>query len=76
MSKAHVETQQFMETRTNMGLKAPGLLTFLLSFIVMMAVVFAKFFDARIPGLNAYTEFAGLMLAYFVLAAGCLLRSL
>jgi hypothetical protein len=41
-----------------------------------MAVVFAKFFGARIPGLNEYTEFIGLFLAYLVLAGGCLLRSL
>ena len=64
------------EANTNMGLKAPGLLTFLLSFIVMMAVLFAKYFNATIPGLTGNTEFAGLLIAYIVLAMGCLLRSL
>ena len=76
MAKIHAETRQMMETSTHMGLKAPGLLTFLLSFIVMMAVLFAKFFGAKIPFLNENTEFAGLLVAYVVLALGCLLRSL
>lgn len=76
MAKSHVETHQITETSANMALKAPGLLTFLLSFIVMMAVLFAKFFGAKIPFLNENTEFAGLLVAYVVLAMGCLLRSL
>ena len=76
MAKSHVETHQIMETSSNMALKAPGLLTFLLSFIVMMAVLFAKFFGAKIPGLNEYTEFGGMLAAYIVLALGCLVRSL
>ena len=76
MAKTHAENHQLMETSAHMGLKAPGLLTFLISFVVMMAVLFAKFFGAKIPFLNENTEFAGLLLAYAVLALGCLLRSL
>jgi hypothetical protein len=76
MAKAQAATNQLTETSTRMGLKAPSMLTFLFSFVIMMAVVFAKFFGARIPGLNEYTEFIGLFLAYLVLAGGCLLRSL
>jgi len=70
------ETHQLMEANTRMGLKAPGLLTFLLSFVIMMAVLFAKFFGAKIPMLNEQTEFVGLILAYIILASGTLLRSL
>jgi heme/copper-type cytochrome/quinol oxidase subunit 3 len=76
MAKAHAPVQHLTEASTQMGLKAPGMMTFLLSFIIMMAVVFAKFFGARIPGLNENTEFIGLFVAYIVLSAGCLLRSL
>jgi heme/copper-type cytochrome/quinol oxidase subunit 3 len=76
MAKAHADIHQLAETSTRMGLKAPGMITFLISFIIMMAVIFAKFFGARIPGLNENTEFIGLFIAYCVLSAGCLLRSL
>lgn len=77
MAKSHAETQQLTEANAHMGLKAPGLLTFLLSFVLMMAVLFAKFFGARIPGLTTeLMEFAGLLIAYVVLALGCLIRSL
>ena len=76
MSKAYAQTHQLAEASTRMGLKAPGMLTFLLSFIVMMAVIFAKFFGAKIPGLNEYTEFIGLLLAYCVLALGCIVRGM
>jgi hypothetical protein len=77
MAKAHAQTQPLtQQASTTMGLKAPGMLTFLISFVLMMAVIFAKFFGARIPGLNDNTEFIGLFVAYLVLAAGCLARSL
>ena len=76
MAKVYAETHQTMEASTRMGLKAPGMITFLISFIVMMAVMFAKFFGAQIPGLNEHTQFAGLLFAYAILALGCLLRAL
>jgi hypothetical protein len=76
MAKTHAETNQFTQSSQSMGLKAPGLLTFLISFIVMMAVLFAKFFGAKIPFLNENTEFAGLLVAYVILSLGCLMRSL
>lgn len=76
MAKTYAETHQIMEASTRMGLKAPGLITFLVSFVLMMAVMFAKFFGAKIPGLNEYTEFGGMLAAYIVLALGCLVRSL
>ena len=76
MSKTHVETNHLMEANTRMGLKAPGLLTFLISFVLIMAVIFAKWFGAKIPGLNENTEFLGMLIAYFVLLSGCFVRSL
>ena len=36
-----------------MGLSTPSLITFLISFIVAMAVMFAKYFGAAIPGLTS-----------------------
>jgi len=60
-----------------MGLKAPGMLTFLVSLILAMAVMFAKFFGATIPGLTGETtQFIGLFLAYLILMLGCVLRGL
>ena len=60
-----------------MGLSAPILLTFLLSFVIMLSVLFAKFFGATIPGLTGdTTQFAGLLVAYVILTLGCLIRSL
>ena len=58
-----------------MGLSSPSLITFLLSFVVAMAVLFAKYFGAAIPGLTSDgLQFAGMVLAYFVLVMGCLIR--
>lgn len=60
-----------------MGLSAPRLLTFLISFIVMLAVIFAKYFGAVVPGLgNESAQFAGLLVAYVILTFGVLMRSL
>ncbi len=60
-----------------MGLKAPSMLTFLLSFILALAVMFAKYFGATIPGLSGdTTQFSGMLVAYVILMLGCLLRSL
>lgn len=60
-----------------MGLSSPSLITFLLSFIVAMAVLFAKYFGAAIPGLTSEgMQFAGMFIAYLLLATGCLIRNL
>ncbi|MBU2532990.1 MAG: hypothetical protein KKB37_09640 [Alphaproteobacteria bacterium] len=59
-----------------MGLSSPSLITFLLSFVVAMAVLFAKYFGAAIPGLtDDGMQFAGMLIAYLVLVMGCLIRS-
>ncbi|MEQ1647077.1 MAG: hypothetical protein ABL898_00705 [Hyphomicrobiaceae bacterium] len=60
-----------------MGLKAPSMLTFLISLVLALAVMFAKYFGATVPGLNGdTTQFSGLLVAYLILMLGCLLRSL
>lgn len=64
------------ENQQAMGLSTPSLLTFLFSFVIMLAVLFAKYFGALIPGLTGdFMQFAGLLAAYIILAMGCLLRS-
>ena len=51
-----------------MGLSAPNLLTFLISFVIVLAVVFAKYFGAVIPGLSGEAAaFVGLLIAYLIL---------
>ncbi len=75
---ANARAKSFTDTGNghNMGLSSPGLLTFLISFVIMLSVLFAKFFGATIPGLNGeFTQFAGLLVAYVILTMGCLLRS-
>lgn len=60
-----------------MGLSTPSLITFLISFVVAMAVLFAKYFGAAIPGLTSDgMQFAGMVVAYLLLVLGCLIRSL
>ncbi len=73
----HAETIRVVESNSRMGLKAPSMITFLLSLMLMMAVLFAKYFGASIPGLSGdVTQFAGLLVAYMLLMMGCLFRSL
>ena len=58
-----------------MALSSPALFTFLLSFVLMLAVLFVKFFGATVPGLTGdTTQFLGLLVAYGILAFGCLFR--
>jgi hypothetical protein len=60
-----------------MVLKAPGILTFLLSIIVALAVLFAKFFGAAVPLLTGETtHFYGMLAAYVILLFGCIMRGL
>jgi hypothetical protein len=58
-----------------MALKAPGIVTFLVSIIIVVAVVMIKFAGASVPLLNGH-EFWGLMVAHALLVGGCLLRSM
>jgi hypothetical protein len=60
-----------------MALKAPGILIFLLSVIVALAVLFTKFFGATIPFLAGdNTQFFGMLAAYVILLLGCIMRGL
>ncbi len=59
-----------------MGLKAPGILVFLLSVIVTVVVLIAKLFGA-IPYLDsATTQFYALLGAQILLILGCMMRGL
>jgi hypothetical protein len=58
-----------------MGLKAPGILTFMFSVVLTVAVLIVKFFGAEIPLLQGH-EFWALLLAQIVLVLGCIMRGL
>jgi hypothetical protein len=61
----------------HMVLKGPGLLTLLVSIVLALAVLFAKFFGATVPLLTQETtQFYGLLLAYVILLLGCVMRGL
>lgn len=77
MARLALRNAQRLGDGQSMGLTAPALITFLFSFVLMLAVMFVKFFGATIPGLTSdFTQFAGLLGAYIILALGCLFRSL
>ena len=60
-----------------MALKAPGILIFLLSIVLALAVVVAKAFPALLPLLSGATvQFYALLAAYAVLVLGCIMRGL
>jgi phosphatidylglycerophosphate synthase len=59
-----------------MGLKAPNILTFMLSVILTMAVLFTIFFKAEIPLINEGGGFWALLVAQVVLILGCTMRGL
>ena len=60
-----------------MALKAPGILIFLLSIILALAVLFTRFFQAVVPLLGAdNTQFYALLVAYVILVLGCIMRGL
>ena len=60
-----------------MVLKAPGILTFLLSIVLALAVLFARYFGASVPLLTGdVAHFYGLLEAYVILLLGCIMRGL
>lgn len=59
----------------DVGLKAPGILTFMFSVILTVIVLISKFFSASIPMLTG-NEFWALLVAQVILALGCMLRGL
>ena len=56
-----------------MGLKAPGILTFTLSIILLVIAAGSKYAQAHIPVVNG-REFALVVLAHVVLLIGCVVR--
>jgi hypothetical protein len=64
------------EGDTTMGLKAPGLLTFMASVLLTVAVLFTIFFKADIPLLKEAGGFWALLLAQVILILGCTMRGL
>ena len=55
-----------------MGLKAPSIITFMLSVILAVIVLMSTFFGAEIPGLKG-NELWALLVSYLILMLGCLL---
>jgi hypothetical protein len=58
-----------------MALKAPGILTFMVSVILTVTVLIIKFFGAQIPFITG-NEFWALLVAQVVLVLGCIMRGL
>lgn len=62
---------------TTMGLKAPSIVTFMLSVVLTVIVIIVHFFHAEMPLLKEpSTHFFALLLAQLILVFGCMLRSL
>jgi hypothetical protein len=59
----------------DMGLKAPGIITFMLSVILTVIVLTSKFFGADIPGLTGNESWA-LLASYSILMLGCMVRGM
>jgi hypothetical protein len=57
------------------GLKAPSILTFMISVIMVVVVIIAKFFEASIPLISG-REFYVLLAAHVLLVLGCMFRAL
>ncbi|MEZ5853583.1 MAG: hypothetical protein R3D67_02120 [Hyphomicrobiaceae bacterium] len=56
-----------------MGLKAPGIVTFTLSIVIVVIATISKYAQANLPWINGH-EFVLLMCAFLLLAFGCILR--
>ena len=63
------------EGGAGMGLKAPGIVTFMLSVILVVVAIVGKFFGATIPFISGH-EFYVLLLAHLLLVIGCMMRGL
>jgi len=60
---------------SDMGLKAPSIITFMLSVILAVIVLMSVFFGADIPGLKG-NELWALLGSYAILMLGCMVRGL
>jgi hypothetical protein len=60
-----------------MFLKAPGLLTFSVSVLLALSVLYARYFGADVPFLMGdASQFYGMLIAYVILVLGCTMRGL
>jgi hypothetical protein len=59
----------------DMGLKAPGIITFMLSVILTVIVFMSKFFGAEIPMVTGNESWA-MLGAYTILMVGCMVRGM
>ncbi len=59
----------------DMGLKAPGIITFMLSVVLTVIVLTSKFFGAEIPGLTGNESWA-MLGSYLILMLGCMVRGM
>ncbi len=59
----------------DMGLKAPSIITFMLSVILAVIVLTSVFFGAEIPGLKG-NELWALLGSYAILMLGCMVPGL
>lgn len=58
-----------------MSLKAPGILTFMLSVILVVVTLISWFLQATIPLVTGH-EFYVLLVAHVILVLGCMLRGM
>lgn len=58
-----------------MGLKAPGILTFTLSIVLVVVAAGSKYAQAHLPLINGH-EFELLLIAHLILVFGCIMRGL
>ena len=58
-----------------MGIKAPGIITFTLSIVLVVIAAVSKYAQANLPWING-NEFLLLLIAYLVLVSGCVMRRL
>jgi hypothetical protein len=59
----------------DMGLKAPSIITFMLSVILTVIVLTSMFFGAEVPGLKGNESWV-LLGSYAILMLGCMVRGL
>lgn len=59
----------------DMGLKAPSIITFMLSVILTVVVLMSKFFGEEIPMLTGNESWA-MLVAYTILMLGCMVRGM
>ena len=66
-----------LDNLRTMILKAPGILTFLVSIMLALGVLYARYFGGDGSFLTGgATQFYGLLGAYVILVLGCIMRGL